>query len=132
MDGEQLGERPAKASTTKQLLREFTEAHKLPKVTSRDDLPRGTKGQYDAFARKRVRELTGRVPSVTTYQTWLKQQSRQFQEDTLGVTKAKLFRDGGLTLDKFVAADGTELTLAQLATKQADAFRAAGLDPGNF
>jgi SPP1 gp7 family putative phage head morphogenesis protein len=132
LDGEQLGERPAKASTTKQLLREFTEANKLPKVTSRDDLPRGTKGQYDAFARKRVRELTGRVPSVTSYQQWLQQQSRQFQEDTLGVTRAKLFRDGGLTLDKFVAADGSELTLAQLAVKQADAFRAAGLDPTDF
>lgn len=132
MDGEQLGERPYKASTTKQLLREFTEARKLPKVTSRDDLPRGTKGAFDAFARKRVRELTGRVPSVDSYQVWLQKQSRQFQEDTLGVTKAKLFRDGGLTLDKFVAADGTELTLAQLATKQADAFRAAGLDPGDF
>lgn len=132
MDGEMLGERPAKASTTKQLLREFTDARKLPRVTSRDDLPRGTKGLYDTFARKRIRELTGRVPAVTSYQVWLQQQSRQFQEDTLGVTKAKLFRDGGLTLDKFVAADGTELTLAQLAVKQAEAFRAAGLDPSDF
>lgn len=131
-DGEMLGNRPAKASTTKQLLREFTEERKLPKVTRRDDLPHGTKTAYDAFARKRIRELTGQVPSSTSYQKWLERQSREFQEDTLGKTKAKLFRDGGLTLDKFVAADGSELTLAQLSVKSASAFRAAGLDPEEF
>lgn len=131
-DGEVMSGRPYKASTTKQLLREFTEKNDLPKVTSRDDLPRGTKGDYDAWARKRVRELTGRVPAATSYQVWLKDQTRTFQEDTLGVTKAKLFRDGGLTLDKFVAANGTELTLAQLAQKHAAAFRAAGLEPQGF
>lgn len=132
LDGELISQRPAKASTTKQLLREFSEANKLDRVTSRDDLPRGMKGKYDEFARKRVRQLTGQVPSSTTYQTWLKQQSHEFQNDTLGVTKAKLFRDGGLTLDKFVAADGSELTLGQLAKKNADAFKAAGLDPLDF
>jgi SPP1 gp7 family putative phage head morphogenesis protein len=132
LDGDMLGQRPAKASTTKQLLREFTDDQGIPKVTSRDDLPRGYKTDYDAFARKRVRELTGRVPSATNYQTWLTSQSKQFQEDTLGVTRAKLFRDGGLTLDRFVAANGTELTLGQLALKSADAFRAAGLDPQDF
>lgn len=132
LDGVTLGFRPAKASTEKQLLREFTASRGLGKVTSRANLPRGTKGDYDAFSRSRVRELTGRVPAATTYQAWLKRQSNQFQEDTLGVTKAKLFRSGGLTLDKFVAANGTELTLSELATKHASAFRAAGLDPQDF
>lgn len=132
LDGEQLGNRPFKASTAKQLLQEFTEKYKLPRTGSRDNLPRGTRGKYDAWARTRVRELTGQVPSTTTYQAWLTRQSKAFQEDTLGVTRAKLFRDGGLTLDKFVAADGSELSLSQLATKQADAFRAAGLDPSSF
>lgn len=132
LDGDLLGQRPAKASTASQLLREFTSERGLPKVSSRDDLPRGFKTAYDTFARKRIRELTGRVPASTSYQQWLKRQSREFQDDTLGKTKAKLFRDGGLTLDKFVAADGSELTLAQLAAKQADAFRAAGLDPSKF
>ena len=98
----------------------------------RDALPRGTKGAFDAFARKRVRELTGRVPASTSYNEWLKRQTREFQEDTLGVTKAKLFREGGLSLDKFVTANGHELTLADLAKRHADAFRAAGLDPDTF
>lgn len=132
LDGEVLGNRPYKASTTKQLLREYTDDKKLPRVSKREDLPRGTKGDYDAWARKRIRSLTGTVPRSTTYQSWLKAQTQTFQNDTLGVTKAKLFRDGGLTLDKFVAADGTELTLSQLAAKHAQAFRAAGLEPSGF
>lgn len=131
-DGEVLGKRPAKASTEKQLLREYTSANELQKVSSRSDLPRGTRGDYDAWARKRIRELTGQVPRSESYQTWLMKQTNSFQEDVLGVTKAKLFRDGGLKLDKFVAADGTELTLEQLARKHAQAFRAAGLEPSGF
>jgi hypothetical protein len=50
----------------------------------------------------------------------------------MGVTKAKLFRDGGLELDKFVHRNGDELTLRELAQKHADAFRAAGLDPSKY
>lgn len=132
LDGEVLGNRPYKSSTTKQLLREYTDEKKLDRVSKRDDLPRGTKGDYDAWARKKIRALTGTVPRSTSYQTWLKAQTQTFQNDTMGVTKAKLFRDGGLTLDKFVAADGTELTLSQLASKHAQAFRAAGLEPSGF
>lgn len=131
-DPEILAQRPAKASTTQQLMREFTAERKLGPIKSRDDLPRGYKTAFDTFARKRIRELTGRVPAATSYQQWLTSQTRQFQEDTLGVTKAKLFREGGLKLDRFVAADGTELTLAQLARKHAAAFRAAGLDPATY
>lgn len=132
LDGDVLSGRPAKAVTEKQLLREFGEARGIPTAKSRDALPRGTKGAFDAFARKRTRELTGRVPASTSYQQWLMKQTHQFQEDTLGIAKAKLFRNGGLTLDKFVARDGTELTLGELAKKHADAFRAAGLDPAGF
>lgn len=132
MDGEVMSGRPYKASTTKKLLREYTDANGLERVTTRDDLPRGTKGDFDAWARKRVRELTGRVPASTSYQAWLERQPVQFQEDTLGITKAKLFRDGKLTLDKFVTSSGHELTLAELAGKHAAAFRAAGLDPEDF
>lgn len=132
-DGERLGQRPAKPVTEKQLLREYGEKAKLPRQPkSRDALPRGHKGAYDEFSRKRIRELTGRVPSGTSFQPWLKAQSKQFQEDLLGVKKAKLFRDGNLTLDKFVAPNGRELTLAELAKRHPDAFRAAGMDPAAF
>jgi SPP1 gp7 family putative phage head morphogenesis protein len=132
LNGEMLGMRPAKASTQQQLLREFSEENKLTGIKKRDDIPRGMKGSFDSFSRKRIRELTGRVPASTSYQQWLERQSRAFQEDTLGKTRAKLFREGKLPLDKFVAADGSELTLAQLAVKQKEAFRAAGLNPDDF
>lgn len=132
LNGEVLSERPAVPVTQKQLLREFTEQNNLGKVHTREALPRGTKTAFDTYARKRKRELTGVVPASTSYQAWLTRQSRTFQEDTLGITKAKLFRDGKLPLDKFVAQDGTELTLDQLARRHATAFRAAGLDPRSF
>lgn len=132
LDAEILANRPYKGSTTQQLLREFSDERGLPRVSTREDLPRGTKGDFDLWSRKRVRELTGRTPVSESYQTWLSRQPMWFVEDTMGKTKARLFRDGGLKLDKFVAADGTELTLGQLAVKQAEAFRAAGLDPEDF
>lgn len=125
-------ERPQKPVTERMLVREYAERNNLGDISSRDGLPRGTKGGFDKFARRRTRELVGPIPASTSYQVWLRQQSAEFQNDTLGVTKAKLFRDGGLQLDKFVHRNGDELTLAELARKDAEAFRAAGLDPAKF
>lgn len=132
LDGEALGQRPARNFTEKQLLREFAEENGLGRVGSRDSLPYGFKGQFDAFVRQRIRDLTTRVPSATSYQSWLENQSRQFQDDILGPTRARLFRSGKLSLDKFIARDGSELTLKQLARQHAEAFKAAGLDPEDF
>jgi len=122
-----IGSRPAKSSTEKQVLKMFTEERGIDPVSSRDDLPRGTKGAYDVFERKTVREMTGRVPAATSYNTWLKSQTVVFQDEILGISKGKLFR-AGLTLDKFVAANGTELTLPQLSKKYKSLFEAAGLN----
>ncbi len=132
IDGTLAGDRPAKPTTEKLLVKEYAEKNGLGDVRSRDQLPRGTKGDYDKWARGRIRQLVGPVPATQTYQTWLKGQSNAFQNEVLGDTKAKLFRDGGLTLDKFVDRNGTELTLKQLAQKEADAFRAAGLNPADY
>lgn len=127
-----LGNRPAKPVTERMLLREFAKEHGIKAPTSRADLPYGTKGAFDEFARRRIRELTGQIPAKTTYQEWLSRQSAEFQDDVLGPTRAKLFRDGGLTLQKFVNRRGDELTLAELARREASAFRAAGLDPDDY
>ena len=131
-DGGALGERPAKPITQRQVLREFTGNKRIGNVTSRDKLPHGTKSAFDRFLRQRTREMTGPVPAKVTYERWLKTQSKAFQDDTLGIIKAKLFRQGKLPLDRFVAADGTELSLRDLARSDAAAFRAAGLDPKDF
>lgn len=132
IDDNVIGDRPFKASTEKQLIREWSEQNGLSGVKSREDLPRGTKGNYDTFARRRVREMTGQVPAKTSYNEWLKRQTLEFQEDTLGKAKAQLFRKGGLSLDKFVARDGSELTLKEIAKRHTDAFEKAGLDPNKY
>ena len=79
-----------------------------------------------------MRELTGTTAVKTTYQTWLGRRSAAQQADILGPTRADLFRKGNLSLDRFVMADGTELTLSQLASRHTAAFRRAGLDPDDF
>ncbi len=76
--------------------------------------------------------VIGRVPADVTYPQWLKKQPVDFQEDVLGKTKAKLFRDGGLEVDAFVDHQGRTLTLDQLSKLNPNAFIRAGLDPGNF
>lgn len=132
IDGTLAGNRPAKPYTEKQLAREYAAENDLEGVSSRDDLPHGTKGDFDDWSRGRIREIVGPVPGDTTYQTWLGGQSKAFQDDLLGVTKGKLFRDGGLKLDRFVNRQGDELTLHELAGREAAAFRAAGLNPDNY
>lgn len=75
------------------------------------DLPESTRASMD-----------GQVPAKTTYQDWLKKQSVQRQNEVLGVTKAKLFRDGGLSIDKFVSPTGHVYTLDELRIRNAKAF----------
>jgi SPP1 gp7 family putative phage head morphogenesis protein len=130
--GDLIGDRPMTRSTERELLGEFADERGIDRVSSRDDLPRGTKGAFDEFARRRVRAMTGLAPATTTYGDFLSRQSVAFQEEVLGKTKARLFRDGGLRLDRFNNRRGDELTLAQLARSEADVFRRAGLDPRDF
>lgn len=127
------GARPMKQSSERQLLREFAEREGLDRVPgSRSGLPRGTKGAFDQFARRRVREMTGLSPASLSYPEFLRRQSVEFQNEVLGVTRARLFRRGGLTLDRFQDASGHTYTLAELARRDAEAFRRAGLDPADF
>ncbi|UTC27957.1 hypothetical protein [Stenotrophomonas phage A1432] len=55
----------------------------------------------------------GQTPSSTNYQSWLKGQSKEFQDEVLGKGKAQLFRDG-LPLEKFVDEKGKPYSLAEL------------------
>lgn len=67
------------------------------------------------------------VAARTTYQQFLSRQSAAFQDEVLGDARGKLFRNGGLTLDRFVAPSGKEYTLDQLKQREPDAFKRAGL-----
>ena len=123
-----IGDRPMKASTERMLVREFTGG----RIQRRDLLPRGQKGKFDQFSRRRVRQLTGTVPATVNYEQWLRTQSVEFQNDVLGTTKARLFREGKLPLSRYVSRRGDELTLAEMARRDAQAFVSAGLDPNDF
>lgn len=80
------------------------------------EAPEGTRASMD-----------GQVAASTTYDKFLRGKDQAFQEDVLGVDKAKLFREGGLTLDRFVDRKGQEYTLDQLRTRESEAFSKAGL-----
>lgn len=75
----------------------------------------------------------GPVPEDVTYEKWLKSQSHDVQDDILGKSKAKLFREGGLPLDRFVDNSGREYTLQQLRMRDRDVFDSvfAGGDAAN-
>lgn len=128
-----IGVRPEKPVTRRQTLREFADQEGLERVpTTRAELPRGTRGRYDRFARERVNELTGQTPARVNYQEWLERQSAAFQDDVLGKARGALFRRGKLSLKKFVNQRGETRTLRDLARTEAAAFRAAGLDPEDY
>lgn len=132
INGELIGMRPAKSTTQGMMLKKYGEQSGLGKITNRSQLPRGHKGKYDVFARGEMRRMTGRVPSKVNYQTFLTHQSVAFQNDVLGPVRGKLFRKGGMSVDNFVDKSGKTIRLDQLADTDAAAFRAAGLDPGDF
>lgn len=95
----------------------------IPKIKEQYDITRDVKTERPASGP----EGPSSVSSKTTYQSWLKKQPKSFQEDVLGKTKAKLFRQGGLSLDKFVDENYRPLTLNELKSTQTLAFERAGL-----
>lgn len=80
------------------------------------EAPEGTRASMD-----------GQVAASVTYSEWLKRQPKEVQDDILGVSKAQLFRKGGLDLDRFVDAKGQEYTLDELRRRESEAFQKAGI-----
>ncbi|MEO0376332.1 MAG: minor capsid protein [Cyanobacteria bacterium P01_A01_bin.17] len=68
----------------------------------------------------------GPVTGSLTYYEWLKGQPKSFQVDALGPTRAKLFRQGGLSAERFARMnldrDFMPLTLAEMKEKEPNAF----------
>lgn len=69
----------------------------------------------------------GQVDANMTYGEWLKTQPASVQDEALGPTRGKLFRDGGLTIDKFQNDKGKFLSIGELRAQDAAAFNRAGL-----
>jgi hypothetical protein len=120
--GETVGERPFVRDTRTGKRRQL-DFRKEARRTGRD---------VKEIRKEWVDKNVGRIPAKTTYNQWMSRQPRAFQEEVLGKTKARLFREGGLKLDKFVDRKGAELNLAELAALEPDAFVKAGLKPAAF
>lgn len=75
----------------------------------------------------------GYVPADQSYYDWLKEQPADFQDEAIGKTRAKLFRDGGLSVDEFAALNLNRnfqpLTLVEMQKLEPLAFERAGLKP---
>ena len=116
-----VGDRPAVTDTRTRKQRE-TDFRKEAQDEAGDAWKGMSKAEKDAAIKAKraawTAENVGQVDGEETYDSWLRRQSQGFQEEVLGKTKAKMFRDG-LTLDKFVDSNGKELTIDQLKALQA-------------
>jgi hypothetical protein len=69
----------------------------------------------------------GPIGAGTSQDAWLRAQPRWFIESALGESRAKLFLDGKLPIDKFTDMQGRTITLAGLRELDLNAFKKAGL-----
>ena len=67
------------------------------------------------------------ISAKTGIDDWMRSQPDWFIESNLGVTKAKLFKEGKMKLSQFTDATNRPLTLDELRILDADAFKRAGL-----
>lgn len=81
-----------------------------------NEAPEGTRASMD-----------GQVPASMTYDEWLRGQDDDVIEEALGKTRAKLFKEGNLSVTSFTDRQGRQFTLDELRQRESDAFRAAGL-----
>ncbi|WP_176579703.1 minor capsid protein [Pseudomonas frederiksbergensis] len=76
----------------------------------------------------------GQVDAGLNYYEWLATQPARFQDHALGPVRGKLFRDGGLTPEKFAMLQLDKkfkpLTLAELKAIEPDMFTRAGVTLG--
>lgn len=63
----------------------------------------------------------GQVPANMNYSDWLRRQPASFQDEVLGRSRGKLFRDGRIDMDQFVDRRGNELTLEELKATMPEA-----------
>lgn len=73
-----------------------------------DEIPQTTRASMD-----------GQVPASTTFESWLKKQSKERQNAVLGAGKAELWRAGKITLRDLLDQNGRPLTTEELRKKAA-------------
>ena len=86
----------------------------------------GKKPKYRTRKDLNVFEID-RLKTSTRYDTWLRRQPDYFIKDVLGETRFKLFKDGGYSLSSFSDLTLRQLTLSELAEKDAATFVRLGI-----
>ncbi|MCO6427259.1 hypothetical protein [Nitrosomonas communis] len=88
----------------------------------------------DEDATRAARDEDGEVISVDaneTYYSWLKKQSKSFQDSVIGPTRGKLLREGGLSAERFaelnIGRNFEPLNLEAMRKLEPLAFERAGL-----
>ncbi|MEM9670658.1 MAG: phage minor head protein [Pseudomonadota bacterium] len=125
VDGRVIGERPMKRSTEEDLLAEYAEEAGIKPVKRRASLPRGHKGNFDKFARRRINQLTGRVPASETFDEFLRKQSPAFQNKVLREQVADWYRKRRVDLDDLFDDDGDIFSIEEILERRPDLREAA-------
>ena len=87
----------------------------IPVTKSWDEL--GAEGMDEASGRTRS-SMNGYVPQDMTFNDWLKTQSTETIEKTLGKGRAELFMQGKITMRDLITQQGRVLDLGELAKKK--------------
>ncbi len=87
----------------------------IPVTKSWDEL--GAEGMDEASGRTRS-SMNGYVPQDMTFNDWLKTQSPETIEKTLGKGRAELFMQGKITMRDLITQQGRVLDLGELAKKK--------------
>jgi len=95
----------------------------IPVVDPKFDLGSKVAGKRPAVGAQGAKQ----VSANTTYEQWLKRQPASFQDSVLGRSRGQLFRDGKLSIGRFVDSQGQTLTLDELRRLEPQAFEDAGL-----
>ena len=87
-------------------------------------------GRFDFLKAGRTRaSKDGQVDGSETYYSWLSKQPAEFQDDVLGPTRGQLFRNGGLSYERFaqlnLGRNFKPLTLDEMRQKEPNAFKRA-------
>lgn len=83
---------------------------------TKEEIGKGTQASMDGY-----------VADDVTYSDWLRDKPAAFQDEVLGPTRGKLFRDGKVDIDKFTNDKGKVYTLDQLKARDEDLFERAGV-----
>lgn len=88
--------------------------------------------EYDWLKKGATRSSQdGYIDANESYYDWLRRQSKETQDDILGPTMGKVFRDGGVTNEQFakmnLGKNFKPITIAEMREANPEAFRRASL-----